>query len=85
MFIGVSGPDLFTAAMLRSMADSPIVFALAELAHEPVPQSVLDAYELDALEFDPEYIIPNPFDPRLIEILPPTIAEAVRRSGVARL
>ncbi len=150
VFIGVSGPDLFSTEMLRSMADSPIVFALANpdpeilpelahaaradvivatgrsdypnqvnnvlgfpyifrgaldvrartindemlvaavhalaaLTHEPVPQSVLDAYGLDTLEFGPDYIIPKPFDPRLIDILPAAIAEAARSSGVARL
>jgi malate dehydrogenase (oxaloacetate-decarboxylating)(NADP+) len=150
VFIGVSGPDLFSTEMLSSMADSPIVFALANpdpeilpelahaaradvivatgrsdypnqvnnvlgfpyifrgaldvrartindemlvaavhalaaLTHEPVPQSVLDAYGLDTLEFGPDYIIPKPFDPRLIDILPAAIAEAARSSGVARL
>ncbi|APZ43678.1 malic enzyme-like NAD(P)-binding protein [Acidihalobacter ferrooxydans] len=149
VFIGVSGPDLFTTDMLRSMAATPIVFALANpdpeilpelahktrddvivatgrsdypnqinnvlgfpyifrgaldvrartinddmlvaavhalaaLTHEPVPQEVLDAYGLEALAFGTDYIIPKPFDPRLIERLPPAIAEAARQSGVAR-
>ncbi|MEJ2478631.1 MAG: malic enzyme-like NAD(P)-binding protein [Acidihalobacter sp.] len=150
VFIGVSGPDLFTEEMLRSMADTPVVFALANpdpeilpelahktrpdaivatgrsdypnqvnnvlgfpyifrgaldvrartindemliaavhalagLTHEPVPQPVLDAYGLDTLQFGPEYIIPKPFDPRLIDVLPSAVAEAARRSGAARL
>lgn len=41
--------------------------ALSELAHEPVPQSVLDAYGLDAMSFGPDYIIPKPLDPRLLK------------------
>jgi malate dehydrogenase (oxaloacetate-decarboxylating)(NADP+) len=50
--------------------------ALAELAREPVPQEVLDAYNLSELKFGREYIIPKPFDPRLIERVPPRVAEA---------
>ncbi len=149
VFIGVSGPDLFTPDMLRSMADTPIVFALAnpdpeilpelakktredviiatgrsdypnqinnvlgfpyifrgaldararainddmliaavkalaELTHEPVPRPVLDAYGLENISFGPDYIVPKPFDPRLIDWLPPVISAAARRSGVAR-
>ncbi len=54
------------------------VSALAELAKEPVPSEVLQAYELDELSFGVDYIIPKQFDPRLIERIPPKIAEAVR-------
>ncbi|AKJ96174.1 MULTISPECIES: malic enzyme-like NAD(P)-binding protein [Thioalkalivibrio] len=150
VFIGLSGPDLLTAEMLRSMAPKPIVFALSnpdpeirpELAHatrddlimatgrsdypnqvnnvlgfpfifrgaldvrartindemlvaavhalaglarEPVPQVVLDAYGLETLEFGPNYILPTPFDPRLIDTVPQAISQAARDSGVARL
>ncbi|WP_018948163.1 malic enzyme-like NAD(P)-binding protein [Thioalkalivibrio sp. ALMg11] len=150
VFIGLSGPDLLTPEMLRSMAPKPIVFALSnpdpeilpELAHatrddlimatgrsdypnqvnnvlgfpfifrgaldvrartindemlvaavhalaglarEPVPQVVLDAYGLEALEFGPNYILPTPFDPRLIDTVPQAISQAARDSGVARL
>ncbi|WP_019583027.1 malic enzyme-like NAD(P)-binding protein [Thioalkalivibrio sp. ALE16] len=150
VFIGLSGPDLLTPEMLRSMAPKPVVFALSnpdpeirpELAHEtrddlimatgrsdcpnqvnnvlgfpfifrgaldvrartindemlvaavhalaglarePVPQSVLDAYGRDALEFGPHYILPTPFDPRLIDTVPQAISQAARDSGVARL
>jgi malate dehydrogenase (oxaloacetate-decarboxylating)(NADP+) len=60
------------------------VHALRTLAHEPVPQEVLAAYERDSLEFGPEYIIPKPFDPRLIDVVPAAIAKAAVDSGVAR-
>jgi malate dehydrogenase (oxaloacetate-decarboxylating)(NADP+) len=50
--------------------------ALAALAREPVPQAVLDAYQLEKLEFGRDYIIPKPFDPRLIERIPPAVAAA---------
>ncbi len=52
------------------------VRALADLAREPVPQAVLDAYGVNALCFGKDYILPKPFDPRLIERLPPAIAAA---------
>jgi len=50
--------------------------ALAALAREPVPEAVLKAYNLDALEFGRDYIIPKPFDPRLIERIAPRVAAA---------
>ncbi|HEY7987094.1 MAG TPA: malic enzyme-like NAD(P)-binding protein [Methylophilaceae bacterium] len=51
--------------------------ALAELAREPVPQVVLDAYNLKELHFGKEYFIPKPFDPRLLERVAPAVARAV--------
>lgn len=50
--------------------------ALAELAREPVPESVLQAYELDSLAFGPEYIIPKPFDPRLLKRVSDAVCQA---------
>jgi malate dehydrogenase (oxaloacetate-decarboxylating)(NADP+) len=147
VFIGVSGPDLVSDAMLASMAPKPIVFALSNpipeirpsrafqvrddlimatgrsdypnqvnnvlgfpfifrgaldvrarrinpemqiaavealrgIAREPVPAEVLHAYELDALEFGPDYIIPKPFDPRLRERVPSAVAQAAITTGV---
>ncbi len=149
VFIGVSGPDLVTADMLRGMAQKPIVFALsnpdpeiqpalahqtrkdlilatgrsdypnqvnnalgfpyifrgaldaqarritepmklaavhalAQLAHEAVPAEVLKAYKLERLEYGPDYILPKPFDPRLLERVAPAVAQAAHDSGVAR-
>ncbi len=149
VFIGVSGPDLVSEAMLRSMAPRPVVFALSNpdpeirpdlarqarddlimatgrsdypnqvnnvlgfpfifrgaldvharainremhiaavealrgLAREAVPAEVLDAYGLERLEFGPDYIIPKPFDPRLMDTVPPAVARAAVATGVAR-
>ena len=149
VFIGVSGPNLVTAEMVKVMAPKPIVFALAnpdpeirpelahaarsdlimatgrsdypnqvnnvlgfpfifrgaldvrarritremqvaaaralaKLAHEPVPTEVLAAYNLKQLAFGPEYIIPTPLDPRLLSVVPPAVARAAIKSGVAR-
>lgn len=60
------------------------VHALADLAREPVPSEVLEAYEQDAMVFGKDYIIPKPFDPRLIDTIPPAVAKAAVASGVAR-
>jgi malate dehydrogenase (oxaloacetate-decarboxylating)(NADP+) len=149
VFIGLSGPDLVTPEMVKSMAPKPIIFAcsnpnpeikrelafatrsdivmatgrsdlpnqvnnvlgfpfifrgaldvqascineamkiatvkaLAELAREPVPESVLDAYSLVELEYGPDYILPKPMDPRLMPIIAPAVARAAVESGVAR-
>jgi malate dehydrogenase (oxaloacetate-decarboxylating)(NADP+) len=61
------------------------VHALSALAKEPVPKDVLAAYKLDHLAFGPEYIIPKPFDPRLINRVPAAVARAAVETGVARL
>ncbi|MGQ9495659.1 MAG: NADP-dependent malic enzyme [Thermoanaerobaculaceae bacterium] len=148
-FIGVSGPNLVTPEMLRSMAENPIVFAmanpdpeipyevavatrpdvimatgrsdypnqvnnvlgfpfifrgaldvaareineemkmaavraLADLAKEDVPDSVIRAYGGKPLKFGREYLIPKPFDYRVLLWEAPAVAEAAIRSGVAR-
>jgi malate dehydrogenase (oxaloacetate-decarboxylating)(NADP+) len=57
--------------------------ALAELAREDVPDEVAMTYGLK-LKFGPDYIIPTPFDPRLIHVVPPAVAKAGIASGVAR-
>ncbi len=150
VFIGVSGPDILTAEMLKTMAPKPIVFALsnpdpeikpelahevrkdiimatgrsdypnqvnnvlgfpyifrgaldvraskinqemtmaavraiAKLTHEPVPAEVLAAYKIKELRFGPDYIIPKPLDPRLMDFVTPAVARAAVDTGVARL
>jgi malate dehydrogenase (oxaloacetate-decarboxylating)(NADP+) len=150
VFVGVSAANLVSADMLKSMADRPVVFALAnpdpeihptlahatrsdlimatgrsdfpnqinnvlgfpfifrgaldvrarrvtremqiaavralaKLAHEPVPPEVLKAYNnLKQLSFGPDYIIPKPLDPRLMQYVPPAVARAAVNTGVAR-
>ena len=59
--------------------------ALAALAREDVPDSVLKAYNLESLKFGKEYIIPKPFDPRVLLWVAPAVAQAAVDSGVARL
>lgn len=58
--------------------------ALAALAHEDIPDSVLTAYSLPALKFGRDYLIPKPLDPRVLLWLSPAVAEAAMASGVAR-
>ncbi|WP_087717673.1 malic enzyme-like NAD(P)-binding protein [Salinicola salarius] len=60
------------------------VHALKDLAREPVTQEVLDAYEIDSLEFGRGYIIPTPVDSRLLDKIPAAVAQAAVESGVAR-
>jgi malate dehydrogenase (oxaloacetate-decarboxylating)(NADP+) len=58
--------------------------ALAALAHEDVPDSVLNAYGLEALRFGREYLIPKPLDPRVLLWVAPAVAQAAMASGMAR-
>ena len=143
VFVGVSGENLVSPAMIKSMAAKPVVFALANpnpeilpekaraarsdlimatgrsdfpnqvnnvlgfpfifrgaldarakqitqpmliaavhalaaLAREPVPASVLKAYKLKKLAFGPDYILPKPFDARLVEWIPKAVAKAAK-------
>jgi malate dehydrogenase (oxaloacetate-decarboxylating)(NADP+) len=150
VFAGFSGPNCVTPEMVRSMADRPIVFALANpvpeisceaakaarpdaivatgrsdcpnqvnnvlgfpfifrgaldvraraineemkiaatralaaLAKEDVPDMVLRAYGLGRLHFGPDYIIPKPFDPRVLLFEASAVAQAAMESGVAQV
>jgi malate dehydrogenase (oxaloacetate-decarboxylating)(NADP+) len=58
--------------------------ALAALAHEDIPDSVLNAYGLSALKYGRDYLIPKPFDPRVLLWVSSAVAEAAMSSGVAR-
>jgi malate dehydrogenase (oxaloacetate-decarboxylating)(NADP+) len=58
--------------------------ALAKLAREPVPVEVLKAYEKQSMSFGREYIIPTPFDPRLIYVVSQAVAKTAIETGVAR-
>jgi len=59
--------------------------ALAELAREDVPDSVLRAYGIESLRFGPEYLIPKPMDYRVLLRVPPAVAKAAMDTGVARV
>jgi len=58
--------------------------AIAELAKEDVPDEVANAYPGQRPQYGPGYIIPSPFDPRLISKVPPAVAKAAMETGVAR-
>ena len=60
------------------------VHAIAAMAHESVASEVATAYPGQELAFGPEYLIPKPFDPRLILVIAPAVAQAAADSGVAR-
>ncbi len=61
------------------------VQALANLAKEPVPDIVFQAYGIERIQFGREYLIPKPLDPRLITTISPAVAKAAIDSGIARL
>ena len=149
VFLGLSVADVITPEMVRSMADRPIVFALANpepeiayesaikarpdlifatgrsdypnqinnvlgfpyifrgaldcrateinepmkvaaakaiatLAQEPVPEDIIKAYGVDGLTFGKDYILPKPFDRRLLTVVAPAVIAAAEESGVAR-
>ena len=83
-------PFLFRGALdVRARAINPEMMvaatrALAELAKASVPQSVAAAYGGEVFEFGPEYLIPKPFDPRILFYVAPAVAKAAMDSGVAR-
>lgn len=58
--------------------------ALAALARQDIPDSVLLAYGMESLKFGPEYILPKPLDPRVLLWVSPAVAKAAMDSGVAR-
>jgi malate dehydrogenase (oxaloacetate-decarboxylating)/malate dehydrogenase (oxaloacetate-decarboxylating)(NADP+) len=61
------------------------VHALKDLAKLEVPQDVLKAYQVDAISFGKDYIIPKPFDKRLADVVPKAVFDAAISSGVSRL
>ncbi len=72
------------ARTINSDMQKAAVEGLRALAHEPVLPEVLEIYRLKELAFGPDYIIPKPFDPRLMDFVPPAVAQAAVDSGVAR-
>ena len=82
-------PYLFRGALdvrattINEAMKSAAAQALAELAREDVPDEVAAAYAAKGLRYGPEYVIPKPFDPRLIVSVPMAVAKAAVESGVA--
>lgn len=60
-------------------------YALAELARQDVPDSVRRAYGVESMQFGPDYIIPKPFDTRVLTSVAPAVARAAVESGVAQI
>lgn len=72
------------ATIINEAMKMAAVEALAELTKKPVPEQVNIAYQKTNLSFGRDYIIPKPFDPRLIEEVPIAVAKAAIASGVAK-
>ena len=84
-------PFIFRGALdvrARSVTPNMMVAAteaLAELARQEVPESVIMAYGGDYIEFGRDYIIPKPFDPRVLFFVAPAVARAAMEDGVSRI
>jgi len=73
------------AARINEEMKVAAVHALASLARESVPESVLDAYGLVELSYGSSYFLPKPMDPRLLPVIAPAVARAAQASGVVRV
>jgi malate dehydrogenase (oxaloacetate-decarboxylating)(NADP+) len=91
VFLGCSAPGVLSQDMVKTMARSPIILALAnpepeirpELAKADISEEVAKAYAGKELSFGSDYLIPTPFDSRLILRIAPAVAKAAEESGVA--
>lgn len=82
-FIFRGALDVRAIAINEAMKKAAVI-ALADLAKESVPEQVNVVYDETRLSFGKNYIIPKPFDPRLITTVPPAVAKAAMESGVAK-
>ncbi|MBE2189803.1 MAG: NADP-dependent malic enzyme [Desulfobulbaceae bacterium] len=82
-FIFRGALDVHAKAINEEMKKAA-AYALAELAKEDVPDSVKRVYNVDTMSFGPDYIIPKPFDPRVLTRVAPAVAKAAMDTGVAR-
>ena len=73
------------ASEINTQMKIAAVHALKDLAKLEVPEDVLKAYHVDSMSFGKDYIIPKPFDKRLIDVVPKAVFEAAISSGVSRL
>lgn len=72
------------ASVINDEMKIAAAMAVAELARQPVPNEVSSVYSGRKMQYGPEYIIPVPFDPRLISTVPIAVAKAAIESGVAK-
>lgn len=83
-------PYIFRAALdcrataINEEMKKAAAISIAALAHEPVPDDLAEAYGVHGLTFGRQYILPKPFDRRLLTTVAPAIARAAEESGVAR-
>jgi malate dehydrogenase (oxaloacetate-decarboxylating)(NADP+) len=82
-FIFRGALDVYASAINEEMKQAA-AYALAKLAKEEVPESVKRAYGAKVMTFGREYIIPKPFDPRVLTWVAPAVAQAAMDTGVAR-
>src|SRR3989449_10348852 len=75
--------DVCSSDLINEEMERAATRALAPLAREEVPESVMRAYGLERLRFGPDYLIPKPFDPRVLLWVAPAVAWAAIGSGVA--
>ena len=71
------------ATIINDEMKKACVMAIADLAHREASPEVTEAYAGEDLKFGPDYLIPKPFDPRLIEEVPLAVVKAAMASGVA--
>ena len=71
------------ATMINDAMKLATVHAIADLTHAEIPDEVASAYGAEGMRFGAEYLLPKPFDPRLIERIAPAVAKAAMDSGVA--
>ncbi len=73
------------ATKINEVMKLAAVHALADLTKEPVPNEVVDIYGGQPIAFGPTYIIPKPFDNRLLKVVSTAVAKAAIESGVAQI
>jgi len=71
------------ATMINDAMKLATVHAIADLTHAEITDEVASAYGAEGMRFGAEYLLPKPFDPRLIERIAPAVAKAAMDSGVA--
>ena len=84
MFLGLSKPGVLTKEITENMKIAA-ARAMADLAREEVPAEIRKMLGKDNLKFGKDYVIPNPFDPRVFAVISTAVAKAAVDDGVARV